>query len=117
MDAERAVLNQAYEAFNRRDATTLGAMLHTDVQWPDILEGGMITGRQTVIDYFTRQFDLMISDARLIDVDEQPPARLIVDIQYAVKDLQGNLWSDTRAQLAYDFRDGLIWRMTVLVGL
>jgi hypothetical protein len=34
-----------------------------------------------------------------------------------VRDLKGSLWSDTRAKLAYDFRDGLIVRMTVLVGL
>jgi ketosteroid isomerase-like protein len=117
VEAERAVLIQAYDTYNHRDLLGLGALLHADVEWPDILEGGVITGRQTVIDYFTRQFELMVPDARLISIAEEPPARLIVDIQYAVKDLKGKLWSDTRATLAYDFRDGLIARLTVLVGL
>lgn len=117
MDAERALLSQAYEAFNRRDPAALGVFFHAEVEWPDILEGGVITGRQTVIDYFARQFELMIPDARLISVEEEPPARLVADVQYAVRNLEGRLWSDTRARLVYDFRDGLIARMTVLVGL
>jgi ketosteroid isomerase-like protein len=117
VDAEQALLIKAYDAFNRRDVAALGVLLHPDVEWPDIMEGGLIIGRGVVSDYFTRQFALMIPDARLISVEEQPPARLIADVQYAVKDLKGHLWSDTRARLAYDFRDGLIWRMTVLAGL
>lgn len=117
MDAKRAVLLRAYETYNSRDLVGLSALLHPDVEWPDILDGGVIAGRQTVIDYFARQFDLMVPDARLISITEEPPARLVADIQYAVKDLKGRLWSDTRATLAYDFRDGLIARLTVLVGL
>jgi hypothetical protein len=117
VDAERALLIQAYEVFNRRDPVALGVFFHADVEWPDILEGGVITGRQTVVDYFARQFELMIPDARLISIEEEPPARLVADVQYAVRDLKGSLWSDTRAKLAYDFRDGLIARMTVLMGL
>jgi ketosteroid isomerase-like protein len=115
--AEQALLIQAYEAFNRRDPAALGAFFHAEVEWPDILEGGVIKGRQAVIDYFARQFELMIPDARLISVEEEPPARLVADVQYAVRNLEGRLWSDTRARLVYDFRDGLIVRMTVLVGL
>jgi ketosteroid isomerase-like protein len=117
VDAEQALLVRAYEAFNRRDLAAIGADFHADVEWPDILDGGTLKGRQTVIDYFARQFELMIPDARLISVAEEPPARLVADIQYAVRGLKGSLWSDTRAKLAYDFRDGLILRMTVLAGL
>lgn len=117
MDAEQALLIKAYEAFNRRDIAALGVLFHPDVEWPDIMDGGVIVGRQRVADYFARQLELMVPDARLITVEEQPPARLVADLQYAVKDLKGHLWSDTRAKLAYDFRDGLIWRMTILAGL
>ncbi len=117
MDAEQALLIEAFEAFNLRDLKALATQLHAQVEWPDILEGGRMTGRQAVLDYFARQFDIMIPDARLISLTRQPPDRLIVDVQYAVTSLAGSLWSDTRGQLAYDFKDGLIVRMTVLQGL
>ena len=117
MRAERALLTKAYEAFNRRDLTALIRLLHPDVEWPDILEGGVMTGRAAVLDYFGRQFEVMVPDARLIKVRSEPPARLVVEVQYAVRDLKGKLWSDTRATLAYDFRDGLIARLTVINGL
>ncbi|ALL13063.1 nuclear transport factor 2 family protein [Caulobacter henricii] len=117
MRQERALLAKAYDAFNARDAAALGAVLHDEAQWPDSLEGGQVQGRQAVIDYFARQFDLMQLDARLVTVREEPPARIVLEIQYAVRSREGQLWSDTRAVLAYDFADGLIRRMTVLEGL
>lgn len=117
MRHERALLAKAYEAFNNRDPVALGLLLHEDVQWPDSLEGGVVQGRPAVIDYFARQFDMMQLDARQVTVREEPPARIVLDIQYAVRSREGQLWSDTRAVLAYDFADGLIARMTVLEGL
>lgn len=117
MRHERSLLAKAYEAFNARDPIGLGEVLHAGVQWPDSLEGGLVTGRAAVMNYFARQFDLMQLDAHQITVREEPPARIVVDIQYAVKSRDGQLWSDTRAVLAYDFADGLILRMTVLEGL
>lgn len=117
MRHERSLLAKAYEAFNARDPVALGATLHEDVVWPDSLEGGLLKGRAAVTDYFARQFDLMQLDARQVTVREEPPARIVLDIQYAVKSRDGQLWSDTRAVLAYDFADGLIVGMAVLKGL
>ena len=117
MRPERAVLAKAYEAYNARDHLALGQMLHKDVEWPDSLEGGVVKGRAAIADYFARQFDLMQLDARQVTIREEPPNRIVLDIQYAVRSRQGQLWSDTRAVLAYDFTDQLISRMTVLEGL
>ncbi len=117
MRRERSLLTKAYEAYNARDPVALGALLHEDVEWPDSLEGGFLKGRATVVDYFARQFDLMQLDARQVTVRQEPPARIVLDIQYAVRSREGQLWSDTRAVLAYDFADGLIRRMTILEGL
>jgi len=113
---ERAQLKKVYAAFNTRDLGALAPMLHPDVEWPNGLEGGTVRGRQAVLDYFARQFETMNPDARLIGVRFEPPARLVADLQYAVKDLRGQVWSDTRATLAYDFRDGLLAGMVVIGG-
>ena len=117
MRNERAQLARVYEAFNHRDLSALAPLLHPDAEWPDGLEGGTVRGRQAVLDYFARQFATMDPDARLIRVRDEPPARLVADVQYAVKNLQGQLWSDTRAILAYDFRDGLLAGLEVIQGL
>ena len=117
MRHERSLLAKAYEAYNARNPVALGALLHENAEWPNSLEGGILQGRAAVVDYFARQFDLMQLDARQVTVREEPPARIVLDIQYAVRSRDGQLWSDTRAVLAYDFADGLILRMTVLEGL
>lgn len=117
MRRERSLLAKAYEAYNARDHAALGALLHEDAEWPDSLEGGWLRGRAAIVDYFARQFDLMQLDARQVTVREEPPTRIVLDIQYAVRSREGQLWSDTRAVLAYDFADGLIRRLTVLKGL
>lgn len=117
MRSERALLAKAYDAFNARDLATLALMFHPEVEWPDIMEGGVVSGREAVLDYFARQLEIMIPDARLISVRSEPPSRLVAEVQYAVRSLTGQLWSDTRAILAYDFRDGLILRLVVIEGL
>lgn len=117
MRHERALLAQAYKAFNARDLAGLAAVLHPNARWPDSLEGGFVEGRAAVVDYFARQFDLMQLDARQVTVREEPPARIVLDIQHAVRSREGQLWSDTRTVLAYDFADGLIVEMSILKGL
>jgi len=117
MSREHDRLVQAYDAFNARDLPALAELFHPQVEWPDILEGGVISGRPAVQAYFARQLEVMIPDARIIRTRLVAPGRLEVDLQYAVHSLEGRLWSDTAATLAYDFQDDLIIRMTVLSGL
>jgi len=117
MPARRRLLVEVYDAFNARDLEGLSRAFHADVEWPDLLDGGALHGRQTVVDYFRRQFALMRADARIIDITPLGEDQAIVHVQYAVRDAQGGLWSDTRVRLRFTFQDGLIRRMTVVHGL
>ena len=117
MPARNALLVEVYAAFNARDLDGLGRAFHPEVEWPDLLEGGELHGRQTVVDYFRRQFALMQPEAEIIDITPVGENQAIVRVQYAVRDAQGGLWSDTQARLRFTFEDGLIRRMAVVHGL
>ena len=117
MPARRRLLVQVYDAFNVGDLEGLGRTFHAEVEWPDLLEGGTLHGRGTVVDYFRRQFALMQPDAQIIDITLVGAEQAIVHVQYSVRDAQGGLWSDTQARLRFTFQDGLIRRMTVVHGL
>jgi len=117
MPARRALLAQIYDAFNARDLEAMGRAFHPAVEWPDLLEGGALHGRQTVVDYFRRQFALMQPEAEIIDITLVGEDKAIVHVQYEVRDAQGGLWSDTQARLRFTFEDGLIRRMAIVHGL
>lgn len=117
MSARRRLLAEVYDAFNARDLDGLGRAFHPEVEWPDLLEGGALHGRQTVVDYFRRQFALMRPEAEIIDITPVGKDQAIVHVQYVVRDAQGGLWSDTQARLRFTFEDGLIRRMAIVHGL
>jgi len=117
MPARSAVLVEVYAAFNARDLERMGRAFHVEVEWPDLLEGGVLHGRQTVVDYFRRQFALMQPEAEIIDITPVGEDQAIVHVQYAVRDAQGGLWSDTQARLRFTFADGLIRRMAIVHGM
>jgi hypothetical protein len=117
MSARRRLLVQVYDAFNARDLEGMARAFHPQVEWPDLLEGGALHGRQTVIDYFRRQFALMQPDARIIDITPVGADQAIVHVQYAVRGALGGLWSDTQARLRFTFEDGLIRRMAIVHGM
>jgi hypothetical protein len=52
-----ALLRDVYAAFNARDVDAVIATLHPDVDWPNAFEGGRVTGRDDVRDYWRRQFE------------------------------------------------------------
>lgn len=117
MSALRTVLERAYEAFNAGDAAGIEPFIHTDATWPNTLETGeALIGREAVVDHFRRLLTTLRPNIHLITVTEETADALTVDAQYAVETPDGQIWSDTRAQLTYHFRDGLISGMTILSG-
>jgi ketosteroid isomerase-like protein len=51
-----AILHGLYEAFNRRDADGVLAMMSEDVDWPNAWKGGRLVGRHAVRDYWIAQW-------------------------------------------------------------
>jgi hypothetical protein len=56
MTNTKALLDQAYSAFNRRDIDGALARMTEDVSWPKASEGGRVVGKEEVRVYWTRQW-------------------------------------------------------------
>jgi ketosteroid isomerase-like protein len=109
-----ALLRDVYAAFNARDVDAVIATLHPDVDWPNAFEGGRVTGRDDVRDYWRRQFeqiDPRVEPRRLTDAGD---GRVAVAVHQRVHALDGTLLADREVTHVYSFRDGLVVRMDVI---
>jgi ketosteroid isomerase-like protein len=106
-------LQRVYAAFNARDIDTAVSLMHEDVDWPNGWEGGRITGRDAVRDYWTRQFESIDS---WVDPEAftESGDRVAVTVHQVVRDLDGNVLSDGSVSHVYTFKDGLVARMDIV---
>ena len=51
MNIERDLLTRTYAAFNARDVDAVLAVMHSDVDWPNGMEGGRVRGHAGMRDY------------------------------------------------------------------
>lgn len=109
----RDLLIQAYKAFNARDLDTALTLMHTDVDWPNGMEGGRVHGHGGVRDYWTRQWGMIDPhvEPRGFTTDEM--GRTVVDVHAVVRDLKGNILVDHMVQHVYVIEDGLIRSMEI----
>jgi len=115
MDTQ-ALMSQIYDAFNKRDIDGTLAFMSEDVSWPKASEGGRVVGKQAIREYWTRQwaeFDPLVS---VIEVINRENGAVDVKVHQLVKDLKGNILSDTEVWHVYSLTDGLISRMDIKEG-
>jgi ketosteroid isomerase-like protein len=106
-------LERVYAAFNARDLDTALSLMHEDVDWPNGWEGGRITGREAVRDYWSRQWASIQSHVAPQAFTEAGD-RIAVTVHQTVKDLDGNVLSDGTIKHVYTLRDGLVTRMDIV---
>jgi ketosteroid isomerase-like protein len=107
------LITALYARFNARDIDGVLAHLAPDVDWPNAWEGGRVHGHHAVREYWTRQWTQIdgIVEPAQIDVDGNT---VTVHVDQTVKDLDGNLLSESRVKHVYEFDDdGLVARMDV----
>lgn len=107
------LLVRAYAAFNARDIDAAVALMHTDVDWPNAMEGGRVHGHAGVRDYWTRQFTQIESHVEPERFSETDDGRVAVYVHAVVHDLDGNLLTDRHITHTYSISDGLVQRMDV----
>jgi ketosteroid isomerase-like protein len=109
------ILRAAYAAFNDRDVDAAIALMHPEVDWPNAWEGGRVTGRQAVAEYWHRQFAQISSIVEPEWFDHNPDGTIAATVHQVVSDAKtGELQADTRVQHRYRLEDGLVVRMDVL---
>lgn len=110
---EIELLRRVYTAFNRREIETVLAAMHSDVDWPNGMQGGRVLGKAAVRDYWKRQFEVLDPNVEPRNFATEADGRIAVDVHQVVHDKSGKLVVDQMVQHVYEIRDGLIRSMEI----
>jgi len=113
MDDAQALLTRLYEAYNRRDLAAFSALLADDVDWPDQIQGGRLIGLDAVATYWTENDKMITVDAAPVAFATRPDGRVAVDVNQIVRNLAGQVWSDSCQRQVFTLRDGKVARMDI----
>ena len=108
------LLERAYAAFNARDIEAALALMADDVDWPNGMEGGRVSGRDAVREYWRRQFTLIDSHVEPKGFTKAEDGRVAVDVHQTVRDPHGVVLSEGRVTHVYTLRDDRVVRMDIV---
>lgn len=107
------LIRKAYAAFNSRDIDTALSTMHENIQWPKAFEGGYVTGREAIREYWTRQWSEINPNVAPVGFNEREDGSLEVVVQQKVMDLDGNILFDGVVKHIYSLEDALLRRMDI----
>ncbi|CAN5210220.1 nuclear transport factor 2 family protein [soil metagenome] len=113
MDDAQALLTKVYDAYNRRDFAAFSAFLTPDTNWPDLVEGGRLIGPDALSAYWARNDKSITVDIAVVSIAALPDGRVAADVNQIVRNLTGQVWSDTCERHVFTLRDGLVARLDI----
>lgn len=106
-------IERLYAAFNRRDMESLLSAMSEDVRWPNAWEGGWLSGRAQVRDYWERQWQAIDPTVEPVELAERPDGSVAVRVHQVVRDKGGSVIADQEVVHVYRFSGDLIAEMVV----
>jgi nuclear transport factor 2 (NTF2) superfamily protein len=113
MTAVQDLLTAAYTGFNARDVDSVLKLMHSDVDWPNGMEGGWVHGHAGVREYWTRQWGVVDPHVEPVGFVTEGDGRIAVTVEQKVLDLSGNILLDRLVEHVYLVEDGLIRSMEI----
>lgn len=113
MSANKALIEQAYSAFNRRDIDGALALMTDDVSWPKASEGGRVVGKEEIRAYWTRQWGEFDGHVEPLEIAEDDAGKVRVRVHQRVKNLQGEVLWDGEVFHVFTVKGGLIAAMNL----
>ncbi len=107
------LLKQAYAAFNARDMDGALSTMHSDVEWPNGMEGGTVHGHEGVREYWTRQWGMINPHVDPVSFELDSSGNVVVGVHQVVRDLSGKVLVDRMVEHVYEVKHGLIQSMTI----
>src|ERR1700723_1642930 len=107
----KTILEQAYSAFNKRDIDGALALMAQDVSWPKASEGGKIVGKEEIRAYWTRQWGEFDPHVEPLVITEEDGNKTRVRVHQLVKNLAGDVLSDSEVVHVFTVKSGLIAAM------
>jgi ketosteroid isomerase-like protein len=111
MPNTKAMIEQAYSAFNKRDIEGVLALMTHDVSWPKASEGGRVIGKEEIRAYWTRQWGEFDPHVEPLAITEEDGGKIRVRVRQLVKSLEGDVLSDTEVLHVFTLESGLIAAM------
>ncbi|MGQ0620095.1 MAG: nuclear transport factor 2 family protein [Panacagrimonas sp.] len=109
----KALIVQAYSAFNRRDVDGALAVMGENVDWPKASEGGRAVGKEEIRAYWTRQWAEFDPHVEPIEVSDCGAGKTDVTVHQLVKSLSGDVLSDQTLIHVFTIANDLIERMDI----
>ncbi len=107
----KTMIEQAYAAFNRRDIDGALALMTEDVNWPKASEGGRVQGKEEIRAYWTRQWREFDGRVEPLEITEEDGVRIRVRVHQLVRNLEGEVLSDSEVVHLFTLNGGLIAAM------
>jgi len=111
MKDTKAVIEQAYSAFNQRDIDGALALMTDDVSWPKASEGGRMVGKEEIRAYWSRQWSEFDPRVEPLAMTDEDGGKVRVRVWQLVKSLQGDVLSDSEVVHVFTMNGGLISAM------
>lgn len=109
----KAILEQAYSAFNTRDIDGALALMTQDVSWPKASEGGKVVGKEEVRAYWTRQWSEFDPHVEPLAITEEDGGKFRVRVHQLVKSRAGDVLSDSEVFHVFTLNGGFIAAMNI----
>ncbi|HZZ40667.1 MAG TPA: nuclear transport factor 2 family protein [Acidobacteriaceae bacterium] len=107
----KALIEQAYSAFNKRDIDGALALMTEDVSWPKASEGGKVVGKEEIRAYWTRQWGEFDPHVEPLAVTQGDTGKVRVRVRQLVRNLQRDVLSDSEVLHVFTMSSGLIAAM------
>src|SRR5579871_3818714 len=107
----KTLIEQAYDAFNRRDIDGALALMTEDVSWPKASEGGRVVGKEEIRAYWTRQWREFDPSVEPLEITEGGGGKVRVRVHQLVRNLRGDVLSDSEVLHVLTVEAGLIAAM------
>ena len=111
MSDTKSLIERAYSAFNKRDIDGALALMTEDVSWPKASEGGKVVGKEEIRAYWTRQWGEFDPYVEPLEITEENGGKILVRVHQLVKNLQGDVLSDSEVLHIFTVNSGLIAAM------
>ena len=110
---DEEIVREAYTAFNDRDIERAVALMDPDVEWPDVVRGGVVRGRDGVRRHWRDVFASADARIELGDLERRPDQSIAADVRQVVTGPDGQTASDDQLVHVFRIDDELITRMDV----
>lgn len=102
-----------YDAFNRRDADHVLALMSDHVDWPNAWQGGRLVGPTAIREYWSAQWADIDPHVEPVGVQDRADGSVAVTVRQVVRSLDGQLLQDGTVTHVYRFDGDQIVRMDV----